>query len=302
MIEIKTVTDLSAAEKLWRQISPRQTVYDDWDFRSAFYPEAPHPLLFIAAYDSISAELVGLLPLQEHPRYGYEFFAEYSSEESRPFVKPGYEDLIPQLYGAIPGPGKLSDISGDDPFTKNFLLEDYKYFLPLKGLSSFEDFLVTRLSPKRRRSLAKEIAAIELLRPEIYYYQAKDGAEALERLFVLNINNFREDSYLQEDDRLSWRRLLKSPLDIRLIEISIAGKVIAASLAILYNNTWDYLLTGAAFKDYPGLGKYLVKINIEAAIALGAKVFDAGLGDCGWKHNWHFDRKEQYELEVKSKK
>ncbi len=299
MLEIRTITSLPEAEKIWRQLSPNFTLYDDWNFRVAFYPEAPYPLLFLVAYESETEEVLGLLPLQKHPRYGYEFFAEYPCEESRPFIKPGRDEVIPFLYAAIPGPGKLCDISGTDPFTTTLPLEEYKYFLPLARLTSFADFLNTRLNTKRRRALVKEIEGVEKLAPKINTYNQHSGLEALERLFVLNINNFKDDSYLQEDDRLAWRRLFQLGFEIRMIEVELDKQIVAVSFSILYNGTWDYLLTGTDFKAYPGLGKYLVKLNIEAAICEGAKQFDAGLGDCGWKHNWHLERKEQYELEVK---
>ena len=302
MLEIRKITALPAAEKIWRRLSPHETIYDDWDFRSAFYPEAPYPLLFLCAHEDGDPEPLGLLPLQDHPRYGYEFFAEYPSEESRPFVRPGREDIIPALYQAIPGPGKLCDISGHDPFTRALPLEDYKYFLPLGGLSSFQDFLESRLNAKRRRALAKEIGQVEALRPRLAIYNRQDGREIMEKLFELNVSNFGADSYLQADDRPSWRRLLERDFAGRILAVEIAGQLVAASLSIFYNGTWDYLLTGTAFKQYPGLGKYLVKENIEAAIRAGARQFDAGLGDCGWKKNWHFERREQYEYEVPASK
>ena len=298
MINISEIHDLKEAELLWRALSPNKTIFDEWDFRYCFYKYDPLPLCFLAAYDG--EKLVGLLPLQKHPKHGYEFFAEDPCEENRPFIRGGYENIIPSLYAAMPGSGKAFDISGDDAFTSKLPLEDYKYVLPLAGLKSFTDFLTTRLSAKRRRSLVKEMEEAENygIEAEIIGGEssAKDRVEALKSLFGFNVNNFKEESYLLEKDQAPWCDLMSLEFAWRIIVLKIKNISVAASLSVLHNHDWHYLITGANFKDYPGLGKLLAKININNAIAAGAKHFDAGLGDCGWKHLWHFDRQPQYEF------
>jgi CelD/BcsL family acetyltransferase involved in cellulose biosynthesis len=85
--------------------------------------------------------------------------------------------------------------------------------------------------------------------------------------------------------------------DWRLITLKITDVIQAVSLSVLHNSEWHYLVTGVNFKDFSGLGKYLVKVNLEAAIDAKADIFDAGLGDCGWKNLWHFDKISQYNFE-----
>lgn len=298
MLRIREVNDLKEAEKLWRALSPKKTIFDEWDFRYCFYKYAPLPLKFLAAY--LNDELVGLMPLQIHPKHGFEFFAEDPCEENKPFVKAAYEKIIPDLYKAITGPGKAYDITGDDEFTTKFDLEDYKYILPLKNLNSFNDFLEAKLDPKRRRSLAKEIEKVEAYGIEIEIVRPDDYLKTLELLFSFNTGNFKEESYLLENDRAPWRDLISLDYKWRLIALKIKDKIQAVSLSVLYNNEWHYLITGANFKDFSGLGKLLVKVNIEEAISQSAEIFDAGLGDCGWKHLWHFDKIPQY-LFIKEK-
>lgn len=301
MINIQEIKDLATAEKLWRALSPRETIFDEWDFRYCFYKYDVHPILFLAAYedapDAAEADLVGLLPLQLHPKHGYEFFDEYNCEENRPFIKPGYEKIIPKLYQAIPGPAKIYDISGSDEFTQKLELEDYSYFLPLDGLNNFPDFLSSRLNSKRRKSLAKEIMAAEKNNPEIEIFKntAKEKSlAALDKLFSFNTHNFGGESYLLNEEQIPWRDLIGHSFDWRFIVLKIAGEIQGVALSVVYNNVWHYLITGVNFKDYSGLGKLMVKIGIEAAIAGKNKTFEAGLGDCGWKHLWHFDKLPQY--------
>ncbi len=292
MLSIREVNDLKNAESLWRALSPSKTIFDEWDFRYCFYKYAPLPLKFLAAYEG--EELVGLMPLQIHPKHGFEFFAEDPCEENRPFIKDGYEKIIPDLYKSITGPGKAYDITGDDEFTTKFDLEDYKYVLPLKDIKKFVDFLESRLDSKRRRSLAREIAVVEAYGVKVEIVVREDYLDVLELLFGFNTGNFKEESYLLENDRAPWRDLMSLDYSWRVIALKIKGKIQAVSLSVLYNNEWHYLITGTSFKDFPGLGKLLVKINIEHAIESKAEFFDAGLGDCGWKHLWHFDKISQY--------
>ena len=298
MIKIQTITDLKEAEKLWRSLSPNQTIFDEWDFRYCFYKYNPNPLRFLAAYegDGKDQKAIGLLPLARHPEYGLEFLAEDPCEENRPFISPGREDVIPALYGAIDDKAQLFDISGTDNFTGKMVLEDYKYVLPLGELSSFRSFLDSRLSPKRRKSLVKELTESEKYGIVPISVPPSERLEYLESLFRFNTANFAADSYLLADEQAPWRDLMRLPFDWHLIALEIDGECRGVSLSVLHAGTWHYLITGVDFKRFRGLGKYLVKENIEAAIKAGAQIFDAGLGDCGWKNLWHLDQIPQYEF------
>ncbi len=294
MLTIKIITDLKEAEILWRVLSPQKTIFDEWDFRYCFYKYHFYPLNFITAYED--GEPVALLPLEHHPNYGLKFIAEDPCEENRLFVKTGYEYIIPELYAAVTEAAKCYDISGEDEFTMKMPLEDYKYVLPLKGLGNFSDFLTTRLRAKRRRSLEKELNSLAGHQILASTSRPEEMAEDLNLLFELNTKNFTEESYLLKPEQGAWLDLLKLNFSWRLMTLEIGGIKQAVSLSVLHNNDWHYLITGVNFRAFPGLGKYLAKINIEAAITEGAAVFDAGLGDCGWKHIWHLDKIPQYEF------
>jgi len=293
MIKIKVITDLKEAENLWRTLSLQETIFDEWAFRYCFYKHKPYPLYFLAAYEkqATTNELVGLLPLEHNPIWNcFDFFAEEHCEESRPFVKLGYEYIIPSLYAAAEGAIECDDITGDDEFTRALPIEDYIYVLPLAGIKTWEDYLQTRLSSKKQRNFRSDIRKIEALEPKIFYARPGD----VDAVFKINSAQFK-DSYLgQKVDQDSWRDLLNLDFDWQIVGIEIAGVVQAASLSVLYDNKYLYLINGANKTDFPGLGKYLNKVNLERAIELGAKLWDAGLGDCIWKADWHLDKVPQY--------
>lgn len=287
MIEIKIISDLEEAKKLWNLLSPEETIYDLWDFRYCFYKYSPIKLCFLAAYDD--EKLVGLLPLQKNPKYGYEYFSEDACEENRPFVKEGYDYIIEQLYEAMPGPGKAYDISGENEFTRRLPIEDYIYVLPLDDIKSFDDYLQKLFSSNSRWHLKKSLKQLDDLGVEVLF----DDFSNLENLFIWNIQNFGDDSYLQAPDQQAWRDLLELPFEKHSVSISIGGEKAAMALVIYYRGIYYYLITGVN-REFSGAGKYLAKVSIEQAISLKAKLFSAGLGDCNWKIAWHLSPVPQY--------
>jgi len=293
MITISEVKDLKEAERLWRALSPQETIFDEWDFRYSFYKYKPYKLCFLVAYEMAPGgkEVVGLLPLEHNTSWGgLEFFAEEHCEESRPFIKPGYEKIIPKLYAATKGVVKCDDITGEDEFTRSLPIEDYIYVLPLKKIKTWEDYLKARLSAKKQRNFRSDCRKVEAANPKIFYSRQTD----IDFLFHLNSVQFN-DSYLQlKEDRDGWKDLLSLPFNWEIVSIEIDGQVQAASLSVLYKNNYLYLINGTNKTVLPGLGKYLNRVNLERAIALGANVWDSGLGDCTWKTAWHLDRIPQY--------
>lgn len=301
MIIISCITDLEGAKKCWEKISYNERITDNWDFRYFFYKYQNFALYFYTVELSEKpGEIVGLLPLQLDPVHGLEFFAEEVSNYNRPFVKPGFEYVIPDLYKIIDQKAQLFYIAGADDFTKNLPICEYEYSLDLKILKSFDDFLMTNLISKRRRNLSKELLNIEKLNLEsnIKNNQEEGWSEYMRILFKFNINTHKEESYLNSlDEQKYYFELLKLPYQWRLAVVEIDKEIQAISLSALYNNIWYYLLTGVNFKVYPGLGKYLQKINIEQAINEKAESFNAGQGDCNWKKLWHLDELPLYEFE-----
>lgn len=293
MAVIRLIQDLKEAEKLWREISPRRVIFDEWDFRYEFYKYEPKPICFRAAYEinNNHEELIGLMPLVDYAEYGHGFFAEEPCEENRVFTKSGKEAVIKEIYESLSGKIQFYDISGEDEFTKAFPLEDYKYFLPLQDYQSFNDFAQARFSRKKRHSLNTDFHKIIALNPKIIYGRKED----ILKLFSLNNNNF-SDSYLKSEIETSaWKDLLKLPYQWEIISVEINNEIQAVSLSVLYNNRYFYLINGTNYQVYSGLGKYLNRLNLERALELKADVWDVGLGDCNWKEAWHLDRLPQYE-------
>lgn len=290
MFKVKKINNLEEAKKIWNVLSPNLSIYDNWDFRYAFYKHSPAPLHFFAGYER--EELIGLLPLQYNEDEGgyLGFFAEEFMEDNRLFLKEGYDKYIPDFYAQVKEDVMVDDIAGEDEFTRGLPLEDYKYVLALGGLKGFSDHLVNSFTSKRRRQFLKVKSEMEKNRIEITQNDFSD----IDLLFDLNIERHGDESYLSESHNREIFNELVKIFDVRLLTFKVNGVKAGASYSILYKGVYNYLSVGADLKNYSSLGSYIGMENFNYAISLGAKIFDAGLGDCGWKKLWHLDKIPQY--------
>jgi len=295
MIEIKVINDLKTAESLWNELSPKETIYDLWDFRYCFYKHDPQALYFYAAYDA--GRPVALLPLQYNQELAcLEFFAENFMENNRPFFAAGYDYLLPQLFNSDFGrPVKIYDLDGIDEFTRALPLEDYVYFIDLQNLHSFNDYLLKAFSDRKKRAKFRRI--ITLLEEKHEVKIVINNFSDLELIMDLSVKKFGDESYLKTDrERRPFFDLIKLPLDWQAVTIIVDGVKIAGSLSVLYQGTYFYMLAGADMVKLPDIFKYLTKVNLELALTKNAKIFNCSLGECNWKNHWHMNKLAQYKL------
>ncbi|MFA6995089.1 MAG: GNAT family N-acetyltransferase [Patescibacteria group bacterium] len=295
MIELKVISDLETARKVWEALSPGETIYDLWEFRLCFYRQEPQALYFYTIYEN--EQPVALLPLQYNQELVcLEFFAENFMDDNRPFFRPGYEYLLPQLFQIdFKQTVKIYDLKGEDKFTSALPLEDYIYFLDTTNLRSFDDYLKQAFSDGHKRANFKRLFTL-LERDHEVKVNVNDFND-LSLIIDLNVKHFGDESYLRTvKERQAFYDLLKLPLDWHLITISVDGQKLAGSLAIIYRGTYFYLLVGSDLSIFPNVFKYLTKINLETALAKAVKIFDCSLGDCNWKSHWHLARRPLYKF------
>lgn len=286
LLDIKCISNIEEAKKIWQKLSPNKNIYDDWDFRYCFYKYFNYPLRFYAGYDN--GELVGLLALQYNSGLKtLEFFGGSFMEDNHVFIKPGYEEYIPQFYNSIKEPARLEDIIGEDSFTKSLDILEYKYVADISKMKNADDYLVKKFGAKSRNGLRKKIKSIEKMNPEIVINDYSD----IDALMDLNKKAFgKESSFFKPFRNEIYHDLFNLNLDIHTLSFVINGKKEAISLAIKYKNSYVYINAGTNKNDVSNLGAYVILKNIEKAIQTGAKFFDAGLEDLGWKERWHLDK------------
>jgi len=289
-LEIRQIDNIDEAKKIWTELSPDKVLCDNWDFRYCFYKYFNYPLHFYIGLDN--GEIVGLLPLQYNKDTEcLEFFGGGFMSDNRVFIKQGYEEYIPQFYDFISLPSKMQSIVGEDIFTKSFEIYRYKYVRDLFEINNIEEYLIKHFKAKSRQGIRKKIKLIEYLEPEIINNNFSD----LDLLIELNKKSFGENSSFHKPHRAEiFHDLLKLNFDIYMFSYVINGKKEAVSFSIKYKDAYIYINAGTNKTGVPNLGTFNIYKNLEKAIQLGMKTFDAGIGDLGWKERWHLEKNPQY--------
>lgn len=298
-IELRIISDVAEAKKIWEALSPNESIYDTWEFRFCFHKYYQYTLHFIVGYDG--QEPVGLLPLQYNAdKKYYEFFGTYFMETNRVFIKPGYENTVPHYYNQIPTPVNLESISAQDEFTSNFPIQDYKYVLPLTKYQNFDDYVTQAFSSKSRSGLNKKIRTIEATGELVW---EENNINDIELLFKFNIESFddkfeekggRRSSFLYQYRQEIYRDFLTLPFDPYILNLKINGVIQAVSLTLRYKGQYVFLNTGANLRDIPNLGTYMYYQNIKRAFEQKMTLFDAGTESYGWKERFHLEPTPQH--------
>lgn len=292
-LTFKKLSNLSEAEAAWKALSPNKVLYDDWDFRYAYYKYFNYPLEFIAAY--AADELVGLLPLMWNPEKNYlEFFmcVDYM-EDNQLFVKPGYEYVKKELISQIDRPAYLEYLT--TPEFPGSELYDYNYSIDLTGMHSYEDFMETYLSKDTRSNISSQIRKITTFNPLI------TKGEALDLEIMSHWNKIRFGESSSYNDRPYWKEFINDIVQIfpaMITTVIIDGEKAGVGLALRYKDTCFGINAGYN-PEISNLGKYMTLLKIDTAIKDGCTNYNAGSGAYGWKEDFHLIKRPFYKLEIK---
>lgn len=240
-------------------------------------------------------EIIGVLPLQYNSDEGYlEFFGGSFMEDNHVLIKTGFEKYIPEFYKAIEGKAKLEDIAFDNDFFPMDFIEN-KYVIKLAGIEDSDNYLRKVFSSSTRRKIIKRNKAIEELPIEICYDEESD----LDELIRLNKEAFgKESSFNKSFRREIYMDIMKSDFKTVTISAKIGGEKQNVSLAVVYKGVFVSFAVGNNKEEFPDLGHYMFLKRIEQAISLGCKVYDAGLGNLGWKEKWHLEKIPQFKFHL----
>lgn len=281
---IKCVHDLKECQKIWEELSPKKTIYDEWKFRSAFNKYTNYQLYFYIGL--IKNQIIGLLPLQYNSnKKSLEFFGGPYMDINQIFIEEKNYQYIPQFYKSLDKPAKFP-LTQKDPYTQGLPQDNFNYSFNLASYHSLEDFFKNLFSKKRQKNFKRENKIIEQNKITIIPNQYED----LDVLIDLNIQKFgKESSFSDSDYPEIFHNLLKFPWQWIIMTFLINNQKQAVTLALLYKGIYYYLATGVA-PEILNLRSYTTTKNIEKAISLKAETFDLGSDDCGWKERWHAEK------------
>ncbi len=283
-------TDLKKCQNLWEEFSPRQSLFDLWDFRLAFWRGYQFSPYFITL--SFQEKVLSVLPLWfDGEDQQYTWLGGSWPEDNNFFTKT--PATIPLLLKLIPGKARLfCTLSSEVTACQENLLEpdEEKYVLEVKDFTSLDNFW-SLLKKKKRYNLKRDWKKIQALKPQIVY----DKFSHLENLFNLNIGRFNgmilddsKSTFLPKEKRVTFREIVNLAKDykVRMISIIINGKIVSVDLAAIYNHIYYCLGGGCDVENYSGLGTFANLQLIHDAISLGVEKIDFLQGDLNWKASW----------------
>lgn len=304
-MDFKTITDVDEAKSLWNQLSPHNTIDDEWDFRYTFFKHLPYVPHFLAGFSE--GKPVGVLPLQKNTGVGLmppyatshkpflEFFGGDDTDDNAIMVKPGYEGNIPEFLEKIRENVILAPLK--NPYEELGLkTSEYtnKYFIDLNGLSTHEDFIDKTWSGDSRgkfkrglRKLYKEHTI------EMEYGNLND----LNLMAELNLQRFGESSSFRFPYRTEIFKELAQIYTPEIISVKVNGKKEAVSFGLYFKNAYLAMNIGVN-QQINNLGKHLIMHQIDRAITHGSTIYDAGKGDSGWKEIYKLEKIPQYQLQL----
>ena len=291
MISFKRVTDLFEARKIWQILNSEKSLFDDWDFRLAFYKHEEPELFFWVAYEN--SKPACLLPLQwNKTNRNLEFFGGRFMFSNDIYTAPGYEKIANDILQHIDRPAELSAIELlPGQCIDSLCVSEYLYTIDLTQCSSFSEYLGKNLNSKYRSNLKRKIKLAEADSPQIRENEPDD----LETLFDLNIKNFGNVSSFNKPFRQQiFHDLLNSKFNVQLLGFTIDSEVAAASFSIMHNGVYFFLNLGSDREKFSHLGTFVSYQNALRAMSLGAHTFNAGLDDLGWKESWGMIKTPQY--------
>jgi len=292
----KVETNLERCQQLWEEFSFKQSVFDLWNLRLAFYNAYQFQPYFLTL--SLKEEVLAILPLCYNDEESqYVWFGGNWPEDNKFFTKNN--QVIPLLLNLIPGKTTLDCIEPQLGITDQsiFKPDSEKYVLEIDSFGSLDDFLLT-LKKKKRYNLKRDLKKIGELKPEFVY----DNFNHLEDLFRLNMASFDHMVLVENHSTLSslkkqeaFRQMIKlaGEYQIRMISIIIGGEIASVDFAVIYKDNYYCFNGGCNTAKFSGLGTVANLKLIEDAINLGKKRMDflqivQDEKALSWKLSWKF--------------
>jgi len=285
-LQIEVVNDIVECQRLWEEFSPKDTLFECWEFRLAFYNAYKFEPYFILLKNP--SENLALLPLEYNKKDGcYTWFGSSWQEENKIFAKDA--SFASLLLEAAPRPLSLEamDASCQELLKGEIILESDlpKYVLDLERMKSSEDFLAG-LSKNKRHGLRKDRRRIEKQNPQITIDEFSD----LGTLISLSKKRFHqkgEGTDWEDSRRIETFRqvigLRDKSYKVRMISIYIDGQPAGIDLNAIFKGSYYALKCGYDVQSFPGIGNFMNLFEIEDAISLGMKRFDLLQNNYEWK-------------------
>lgn len=294
MIRFELITDIHEAEALWDYISPKQELYDLWNFRFSYWEFEKPEVLFVAGYDDDN--LIGLLPLQWSKDGYYEFFGGSFMSYNQLFIKKEYLDTQIEFLSQVNKPMWLRWMASPVDHPNLTTSDPSTYFLTLIGLTSLDDYFEKFVGKTRGKQLKKEVRNVLKQNTELII----DNTSDISSLVEFNKKRFGETSVFHNSNRQAFFEKIVSLFPSYILTVKIDNEIAAVGLRIIHKNILYGINTGVK-EGTKNLGKFLYLKAIEFAIENKLEKYDALEGAYGWKEEFGFEGRPQYHLDLRDK-
>lgn len=295
-LTFKVETDLEKCHQLWEEFSFKESVFDLWNFRLAFYNAYQFQPYFLTL--SLKQETLAVIPLwYDSEDQKYVWFGGNWPEDNKFFTKNN--QIIPLLLKLIPGKVVLDCIEPQTGITDQsiFQPDSEKYILDINGFQNLDDFL-SILKKKKRYNLKRDLKKINQMKPKFVC----DNFDHIDDLFRLNVASFGQMVLEENHSTLSsskkqeaFRQMIKLAGDyqVRMNSIIIDGEIASVDFAVVYKDNYYCFNGGCNIEKFSGLGTVANLKLIEDAINLKKKRIDfLQIVDdekiLSWKLAWKF--------------
>lgn len=287
---------------LWEKFSPRETLFDLWDFRYAWAEALNNKPYFYTLYEG--KKPLGVLPLSYDPvDKRFEWFGCEWLENHSFFAE--HEEIINLLLTVAPAPLFLNSIAafpGLQKLSKYGKVTDDSDDRNVKDISKFStlDQLFSTFKKKSRYNLRYDHRRLTAAGVKVEMHETKDMTN-FEKLLEMNKKRFngidRDKSYV-DDFQGAFRLIIKNAnqYSFKYIKVSAQDKIASIDMIITYKDIY-YPFTGTNDVDgFNGIGNFMTYVELEDAMKKGFKLIDILQEDHGWKHRF-FDKIPVYVFE-----
>jgi len=278
-MNVRVEKRIAVCRELWNRFSPRESLFDLWEFRLPFWEVFRFDLQFIVV--ERDGRDVAMLPLWHHPEQRrFLWFGDmgddFNWQEDTALWAESVED-VHALIDACPRPALLNSISRAcaERWGSSIQLHpgNPKSVLPLAGMQTSEGYLQS-LPKKLRSNVRRDQRAIIAREPEIL----TDDPAALTALTQLNVLRFEDSPFRDARMVRVFDRIVQAapsaPYAVTTIAVRIDSEIAAVDLLFFHRAIAYSLLCGSNTQRYPGIGHFMTLLDIDAALKRSCTTID----------------------------
>ena len=300
MIEVSVCQDLKEAKRHWQRHWPQQCLFDLWPVRACFQAEFNNsPYFLIASRRGSFCGMLALSWIDEEQCFGHfpgelwegkTWLEQNKILASDPAVAGALLEKVPaaaKIRYLTRGPGLAAPGSENvDEIGYLFLPGQYGYCFPA-FLQSF--------SGKSRKKMRVELDRLKARGVSWRH----DSFADVERMFRLNLENFKEYSYFSDDRFLRAFENLASWLQtkemLRVTTVLIGGEVAAVDIGAVRGATYT-VLAGGTHPEFAGVAKLINLHHLEWACQQRFAEVDFLCGEFNWKNRFHLTPRPLFQV------